>query len=97
MADGVGSAARSEQGSLRAVTALAEFCSQAVDTYSDRTELLKDGFTAALGAVNAKALEEQTELSELILPFRPRFMTEPILFSDRAGRRDYRDELRRTL
>ncbi len=43
---------------------MAEFCSQAVDTYSDRTELLKDGFTAALGAVNAKALEEQTELSE---------------------------------
>ena len=62
VADGVGSAACSEKGSAKTVTALAEFCSEAIQTYSDWTELLKDGFNKALDAVVAMAQEEKTEL-----------------------------------
>ncbi|NLO39838.1 MAG: protein phosphatase 2C domain-containing protein [Ruminiclostridium sp.] len=64
VADGVGSAACSERGSVKAVTALAEFCSEAIHTCSDWVELLKDGFCKALDAVVAMAQEEQTALYE---------------------------------
>ncbi len=58
VADGIGSAACSEKGSAKAVTALAEFCSEAIQTYTDWAELLKDGFCKALDAVVAMAQEE---------------------------------------
>lgn len=64
VADGVGSASMSEQGSRLAVTALADFCSSNVQTYSDWTELLKDGFCNALDAVNTKSQDDQTALCE---------------------------------
>ncbi len=64
VADGVGSASRSEQGSTLAVTALADFCSTTVQTCPDWIELLKDGFCNALDAVTTKSQEEQTALCE---------------------------------
>ncbi len=64
VADGVGSASMSEHGSELVVKALADFCSSNIQTYSDWTELLKDGFCHALDKIKSKSQDDQTALCE---------------------------------
>lgn len=64
VADGVGSASKSDRGASVAVSSLASFLSDTMPADPDWKASLQDGFTYALETIRATAIQEQAPLSD---------------------------------